>query len=187
LNKNGKTPQFEVNDEDDEYSSSSDDKEDSKESNEKSQTKVKDDVDSEKDEATMSTDANDENANAQGISSVTSLKDTLTTIRQRSASVSPHVARPVIDFDDVISGKIGKTVNSKKKKISYSSKNKTSYRPQRGTIQTTSRASKGTRRYQTQQPLRSPRFYELTSGKYFHKTSRTNRRRSRARSEQRRH
>jgi len=46
---------------------------------------------------------------------VTSLKDTLTTIRQRSASVSPHVARPVIDFDDVISGKIGKTVSIKKR------------------------------------------------------------------------
>jgi len=112
LNKNGKTPQFEVNDEDDEYSSSSDDNEGNKESKE-SQTN---DVDSEKEEVTPSTDANDEIANTQVTSSVVaSLKDPLTTIRQRSASVSPHAARPVIDFDDVISGKIVKTVSIKKR------------------------------------------------------------------------
>jgi len=36
--------------------------------------------------------------------------------RQRSASVSPHIARPVLDFDDVISGKICPTAKSASQK-----------------------------------------------------------------------
>jgi len=113
LNKNGKTPQFEVNDDDDDYSSSSEDYEDDKESSK--EIKEKDEVDSDEDEDTTppNTDENDE---AQKLSnSAAPSLDPLSTIRQRSASVSPHVARPVIDFDDVISGKIGKTVSVKKR------------------------------------------------------------------------
>jgi len=123
-NKNGKTPQYEVNDEDDEYSSSSEEKEIETEKIQNGEKeKEKDNEEdcngcNENEECTSQTDEVDEKTQegTTKTSSVTPVINSLSTLnRQRSASVSPHAARPVIDFEDVISGKIGKSTTPKKR------------------------------------------------------------------------
>jgi len=170
-NKNGKTPQYEVNEED-EYSDSEEEIEDGNEKDKttKDEVKEKEKITKEKEikeikekeikekekqekrekekkdkimkengsEYSDEDDSSDEETEGVGhlddgenssvavnpiINNVSNLSS-----RQRSASVSPHVARPVLDFDDVISGKINPPPTksaSQKKKITNTTKNKT--------------------------------------------------------------
>jgi len=135
-NQNGKTPQYEVNEEE-EYSDSEEEKEDGDEKDKTTKDGVKEKEKTTKEKEIQEkqeikekekkdkipkenvSEYSDEDDSSDGVTEVVgdledcekSVNPILNNVsnlssRQRSASVSPHAARPVLDFDDVVSGKI---------------------------------------------------------------------------------
>jgi len=114
-NKNGKTPQYEAAEEEDEYSTSSEGEH---------SLFIEENNESKPEESFIQKAANtNEEKTREETVEEKSLNPTLDNVaalssRQRSASVSPHVARPVLDFDEVISGKIAPVKSGSNKKRS---------------------------------------------------------------------